>query len=88
MAEHRLDPLLQPASIALLGASERAGSPGRILAEMVIESDYQGEIFPVNSSSRLVTATSRQRSARRSSMVRKRRQFIPAACSTPTAIRR
>ena len=49
MVEHPLDPLLQPASIALLGASERAGSPGRILAEMVIESDYAGEVFPVNS---------------------------------------
>ncbi len=49
MAEHRLDPLLQPGSIALLGASERAGSPGRILAEMVIESGYEGDIFPVNS---------------------------------------
>jgi len=48
MTEHRLDPLLQPASIALVGASERAGSPGQILARMVIESDYPGEIYPVN----------------------------------------
>ena len=48
MTEHRLDPLLKPASIALLGASERAAAPGQILARMVIESDYQGEIYPVN----------------------------------------
>lgn len=48
MTEHRLDPLLQPGSIALLGASERADSPGQILARMVIESDYPGSIFPVN----------------------------------------
>ncbi|MCP4472060.1 MAG: hypothetical protein GY815_15525 [Gammaproteobacteria bacterium] len=27
MAEHRLDPLLRPASIALLGVSERSGRP-------------------------------------------------------------
>jgi acyl-CoA synthetase (NDP forming) len=48
MTEHRLDPLLDPASIALLGASERAGSPGQLLAQMVIESAYQGDIYPVN----------------------------------------
>jgi acyl-CoA synthetase (NDP forming) len=47
-ARHPLDPLLQPASIALLGASERAGSPGRVLAGMVIESDYAGAVYPVN----------------------------------------
>jgi acyl-CoA synthetase (NDP forming) len=48
MAEHRLDPLLQPASIALLGASERSDSPGRVLAEMVIHSQYPGSVYPVN----------------------------------------
>ena len=48
MAEHRLDPLLQPVSIALLGASERADSPGRVLAEMIIESEYSGTVYPVN----------------------------------------
>jgi acyl-CoA synthetase (NDP forming) len=47
-AKHPLDPLLQPASIALLGASERAASPGRVLAGMVIESDYAGAVYPVN----------------------------------------
>ena len=48
MAEHRLDPLLQPASIALLGASERTDSPGLVLAEMVIRSRYPGSVYPVN----------------------------------------
>jgi acyl-CoA synthetase (NDP forming) len=48
VTEHPLDPLLQPASIALLGASERAGSPGITLAGMVIESDYAGAVYPVN----------------------------------------
>lgn len=45
---HPLDPLLKPQTIALLGASERANSPGRVLAELVINSDFRGEIFPVN----------------------------------------
>ena len=48
MAEHRLDPLLQPTSIALLGASERADSPGLVLAKMVISSQYPGSVYPVN----------------------------------------
>ena len=48
MAEHRLDPLLQPTSIALLGASERNDSPGLTLAEMMIKSDYAGAVYPVN----------------------------------------
>ena len=48
MAEHRLDPLLRPVSIALLGVSERSGSPGQVLADMVLESDYAGEVYLVN----------------------------------------
>jgi acyl-CoA synthetase (NDP forming) len=45
---HRLDPLLKPASIALVGVSERDGSPGQMLAKMVLESDYAGEVYLVN----------------------------------------
>jgi acyl-CoA synthetase (NDP forming) len=48
MTEHPLDPLLQPSSIALLGASERAQSPGATLAGMIINSEYEGEVYPVN----------------------------------------
>ena len=48
MINHRLDPLLKPASIALVGASRKPGSPGQILADMVINSSYAGKVFPVN----------------------------------------
>ena len=48
MPEHPLDPLLNPGSIALVGASDRPDSPGQVLARMVIESDYAGEVYPVN----------------------------------------
>ncbi len=48
MAEHRLDPLLRPASIALLGVSGRSGSPGQVLADMVLDSGYAGEVYLVN----------------------------------------
>ncbi|MDH3221474.1 MAG: acetate--CoA ligase family protein [Gammaproteobacteria bacterium] len=45
---HPLDPLLRPASIALVGASDKPDSPGQVLARMVFESDYAGEVYPVN----------------------------------------
>ena len=48
MAEHRLDPLLKPASIALVGVSERADSPGHTLVKMVLDSDYAGDVYLVN----------------------------------------
>ncbi len=54
MNQHPLDPLLKPDSIALLGASERVGSPGNILAEMVINSDYKGRVYPVNPNSQSI----------------------------------
>ncbi len=48
MPEHYLDPLLKPASIALVGVSDRADSPGQVLAKMVLESDYAGDVYLVN----------------------------------------
>ena len=48
MTRHPLDPLLKPASIALVGASKKPGTPGFILADMVINSSFTGEVFPVN----------------------------------------
>jgi len=48
MSSHRLDPLLQPGSIALVGASDKDGSPGQVLADMVMHSDYGGTVYPVN----------------------------------------
>ncbi|MFT7372420.1 MAG: acyl-CoA synthetase (NDP forming), partial [Oleiphilaceae bacterium] len=46
--EHPLDPLLKPASIALVGASNKQGSPGFVLANMVINSSFAGDVFLVN----------------------------------------
>lgn len=48
MNKHPLDPLLRPRSIALVGASERSGRPGATLADMVINSNFAGEVYPVN----------------------------------------
>ena len=48
MAQHPLDPLLKPASIALLGASAKDASPGQVLCDMVLNSDFAGKVYPVN----------------------------------------
>ncbi len=47
-AGHRLDPLLAPRSIALLGASTNPGSFGSALLEMAVGGGFAGDIYPVN----------------------------------------
>lgn len=48
MSKHRLDPLLRPTSVAILGASARADSVGWWALENLIKGGYDGEIYPVN----------------------------------------
>lgn len=45
---HYLWPLIEPASIALVGASERAGSLGAVVLDHLLGSGYRGAIHPVN----------------------------------------
>jgi acetate---CoA ligase (ADP-forming) len=45
---HRLDPLLRPASIAVVGASERPGTVGRNLVENLLKGGFAGPLFAVN----------------------------------------
>ena len=45
---HPLDSLLKPQSIAVVGASRRAGSIGREILHQLIEFEYHGMLFPVN----------------------------------------
>ncbi|SMB27851.1 Acyl-CoA synthetase [Sterolibacterium denitrificans] len=46
--QHYLKPLLEPASIAIVGASETEGSVGAILARNMLDMDYKGRLFFVN----------------------------------------
>lgn len=46
--QHHLKPLLGPASIALIGASETEGSIGAILARNILDMGYTGRLFFVN----------------------------------------
>ena len=45
---HRLDPLLRPGSIAVLGATERTGTVGRTAVENLLKGGYAGPLYAVN----------------------------------------
>ncbi|MEO8537679.1 MAG: CoA-binding protein [Betaproteobacteria bacterium] len=46
--QHYLRALLNPASVALVGASERAGSVGRVVYENLLAGGYGGDLYAVN----------------------------------------
>jgi len=48
MAEHELEKIFNPRSIAIVGASEKRGMSGRQFFEGLIEYGYQGDVYPVN----------------------------------------
>ena len=48
MSEHRLDPLLRPRSVAIVGASARADSMGDWALRNLKRGGYRGTIWPVN----------------------------------------
>jgi acetyltransferase len=45
---HPLDPIFSPRSVALVGASERAGSVGRNVLWNLLSSPFGGTLYPVN----------------------------------------
>jgi acyl-CoA synthetase (NDP forming) len=51
---HRLDPLLRPQSIAVLGATEREGAVGRITVENLLKGGFEGGLYAVNPGRRSV----------------------------------
>jgi acetyltransferase len=48
MSVHNLDKIFQPASVAVVGASEKRGSIGHSLIRNLIGGNYQGKVYPVN----------------------------------------
>jgi acetyltransferase len=48
MTTRNLDALFRPRAIALIGASNRAGSVGQVLARNLLESGFAGPVMPVN----------------------------------------
>jgi acyl-CoA synthetase (NDP forming) len=45
---HRLDPLLRPAAVAVVGASNNNDSMGDWSLRNLLKGGYGGEIYPVN----------------------------------------
>jgi acetate---CoA ligase (ADP-forming) len=43
-----LEPILKPKSVAIIGASQRVGSIGRVVLHNIMESDFNGAVYPVN----------------------------------------
>ncbi|MEP6657641.1 MAG: GNAT family N-acetyltransferase [Betaproteobacteria bacterium] len=54
MPEHYLRRLLVPSAVALVGASEKPASPGRIVFENLLRGNFMGELHAVNPNHRRV----------------------------------
>ena len=48
MEKHRLDPLLRPRSVAVVGASKRVDSVGAWVLTNLEKGGYRGRVYPVN----------------------------------------
>lgn len=58
MTAHYLDKMFNPHSVAVIGASEREGSVGAKLITNLLQSHYQGKIYPVNPKYKVVQGLS------------------------------
>jgi len=47
-ARHYFAPLFEPGTVAIIGASERAGSVGAVLVQNMLSADYRGKLYAVN----------------------------------------
>ena len=45
---HYLAPLFEPSSVAIIGATERAGTIGAVLMRNMLDAKFAGKLFPVN----------------------------------------
>ena len=45
---HYLEPLFNPESVAIVGASHHEGKIGHTVVKNIVESGYKGRIYPVN----------------------------------------
>jgi acetyltransferase len=54
MSSHYLAHLFEPASVAIIGASERPGAIGSVLIDNMLAAHYRGKLYPVNPKHRSV----------------------------------
>ena len=45
---HYLHPLLEPKSLAIIGASEKPGSIGHVILQNILTSGFKGQLWAVN----------------------------------------
>ena len=48
MSVRNLDSLFQPATVAVIGASDRPGSVGQVIWRNLTQGGFQGALWPVN----------------------------------------
>jgi len=48
MGEHYLKRLFQPSAVAVFGANERQGAVGTLVFKNMIESEFSGQVYPIN----------------------------------------
>ena len=48
MGKHYLNALFEPRSVAVFGASDRAGAVGTLVFRNMIEDGFQGDVYPLN----------------------------------------
>ena len=48
MGQHYLKPLFAPKSVAVFGASDQVDSVGKIVFHNMLQSGYQGALYPIN----------------------------------------
>lgn len=48
MGQHYLKPLFAPQSVAIFGASDQADSVGKIVFQNMLQSGFQGALYPIN----------------------------------------
>ena len=48
MGKHYLNKLFEPKSVAVFGASNRAGSVGNLVFKNMIEGGFEGKVYPIN----------------------------------------
>jgi acetyltransferase len=48
MSQHHLTPLFSPKSVAVFGASDRIDSVGQIVFQNLLQSGFQGALYPIN----------------------------------------
>ena len=54
MTVRNLQHLIRPKSVALIGASDRPGSIGAVVARNLQDSGFAGEVWPVNTRPQIV----------------------------------